>query len=266
MQKSKEPLKARPITNNVFSELPLQVVIPFKNNHVDVSKLLDEIYAIKNVRLSITLVDDNSSNPVFIKQYEHIPFVSCHRFDEDKGFGYCVNHAVKNGKPNIVFVMHSDVYALPKNIFRDLALALHYGVKDKVAMVSAMVDKPMPKSCKELIINPNADTDKYYELLQSDAFSPLICTAFSKTAFAKVGGLPSYPYCWYEDKLLNEKFRAFGYNVGISTRVTVRHHGGKTISELLQKKPAIAEIIKSNKTRYLSESELLKAAAEKIKK
>lgn len=263
--KIEKKINARPLSVNQFKDLPLHIIIPFKNNHHDVGKLLDEIYNIRNVTYSIGLVDDNSENKNFIKQYQQVPFIRTYQFEEDKGFGYCVNHAVKNCKSDIVFVMHSDVYNLPKNIFRDLTYALHYGKKDKLACVSAMVDNPMPKSCSYLKYDPQSDKESYYRVLEGENFLPFVCCAFSKNAFGMAGGFPAYPLCWFEDKLLSEKFRAFGYNIGVSTRVSVRHHGAKTINELLKKNPQIAEILKSNKTRYLAESEMIKEALQKKK-
>jgi hypothetical protein len=262
---AKQIVKARPLAINDFANSPIHIIIPFKENHFDVGRLLDEIYLIRNVTYSISLVDDNSSNPSFLQQYKTIPFINCHRFDEDKGFGYCVNHAVKNNKADINFVLHSDVYNLPRNIFRDMSYALHYGREEKLACVSAMIDKPVPKSCTYLQIDQDADTDNYYKLMPEDGFLPFICVAFSKSAYGIAGGLATYPYCWFEDKLLAEKFRAFGYKMGISTRVQIRHHGSKTVNLLLSKDPEIAQTLKENKKKYESESELIKLAVQNKK-
>jgi glycosyltransferase involved in cell wall biosynthesis len=253
---------ARPIKENPFSNISLDVIVPFKDNHAQVYNLINEIYSIRNVRLKIILVDDNSESAKFIEQFANLPWIKTHRFSENKGFGFCVNHGVKMAESNFCFVMHSDVYNLPKNIFKDMVLGLDAGKNDKLAMISAVLDNPVPKNCTYMCKNSAMDPEAYYSLLSSEQFMPLICVAFSKQAFSKVGGLPTYPLCFFEDKLLAEKFNLFNYKFGLCNRVFVRHRGSQTINNLLNTNPSYKTILEENKKRFVDDIKVVKSASQ----
>jgi GT2 family glycosyltransferase len=221
------------------------------------SSVLESLHANKSITKTVYLIDDNSKNKQICKPYEKVPWIKSIRFDEDKGFGFCVNHAVKQGEANICIVLHSDIFNLPSNFVKNLTAALIAGKNDNVALVSAYVDNPMPKSCLWTKTPNKPDYSKDYELLENDQWLPFMCVAFSKSAFSKAGGLASYPYCWFEDKLLSDKFKAFGYKMAMANKVHVRHKGGVTISKLINENPKILEIVKQNKLKYEKESEIL---------
>jgi len=256
----------RPITNNPYKDFPVDVILPYKDNTLGVANVLESLHANKSTDKKVYLVDDNSENKQFIKQYEKIPWIKSIRFEEDRGFGYCVNHAVKQGSASVCVVLHSDIHAIPVNFIKEMVAALVEGKKDNVALVGAYVDNPMPKSCDYLkkpeVVNPDA----YYSVLQYDQWMPFMAVAFSKSAFGKCGGLATYPYCWFEDKLLNDKLRAFGYNIALANRVFVRHTGGVTVTALCNKKKKIIEILKQNKKLYEQESLILQNFLDKKKK
>jgi GT2 family glycosyltransferase len=253
---------ARPIKENPFGNMSIDVILPFKDNHAQVYSLIDEIYSIRNVRLKLILIDDNSDASKFIEQFAKLPWIKTHRFDENKGFGFCVNHGVKMAESNFCFVMHSDVYNLPKNIFKDMVLGLDAGKNDKVAMISAVLDNPVPKTCNYMCKTSTMDPEAYYSVLEPNQFLPLICVAFSKQAFGKVGGLPSYPLCFFEDKLLAEKFNLFGYKFGLCNRVFVRHKGSETINSLLSKNASFKNILEQNKKRFIDDIKVIKSATQ----
>ena len=252
MKGDNKVVKARPLTNNPLADVAIDIIIPFKDHTAGVSGLLEEIYKFKGIMYRVHLVDDNSRSKSFIWQYQNIPWIKVHQFEEDKGFAYCVNHAVKGTENEINIVLHSDVHNLPLNFMKDMVLGLYQARKDKVSLLSAQTDNPMPKSCSYL--QPEigiVDSDPYYRILpESEQFLPLICAAFFKSEYGKVGGLPAYPYCWFEDRLLSDKLSAFGFNLSVSNRVTVRHTGSVTVSKLLQRQPEIKEFLKANKKSF----------------
>ncbi len=259
-QTNKKILQTRPIQNNVFTAMTVDVIIPIKNNHAQVVSLLDELINLKNVQMLVTLIDDNSESKTFLDQFKNVPWIQTHRFEEDKGFGYCVNHAVKMTKNDINFVLHSDVHTISRNAFQDMVKALIAGKEERLALVSAQTDNTVSKSLKFLQRNNASVTNEPYVLCDESQYVPLIFAAFSKAAFSKVGGLPTYPYCFFEDRLLCEKLRAFNYNCGYTDRVFVRHHGSKSVNYILNKNKKIKDILAENKKRYLEDSELLKSA------
>lgn len=252
-------VKARPLTNNPLTDIAVDIIIPFKDNTVGVSSLLEEIFKFKGIKYRVHLVDDNSRNKNFVLQYTSVPWINVHQFREDKGFGYSVNHAVKGTENNINIVMHSDVYALPLNFMKDMVLGLAYARVDKVSVISAQIDNPVPKSCSYLLpADGITNNDPYYRVLNDpEHFVPFTCVAFYKNEYSKAGGLPPYPYCWFEDRLLNDKLRAFGNNVAVSNRVMVRHKGSATISKVLEKNPEIKQVLKNNKKTFDSDHEMM---------
>ena len=256
-------LVARPIKDNPFESISIDIILPFKDNHAQVYNLINEIYQIRNVRLKLILIDDNSDSAKFIEQFDNLPWIVSHRFTENKGFGYCVNHGVKLAQSDFCFVIHSDIYSLPKNIFKDMVLGLDAGKNDRLAMISAVLDKPVPKTCNYMCKNSTMDPEAYYSLLEPDQFMPLICVAFSKQAFSKVGGLPTYPLCFFEDKLLAEKLNLFNYRFGLCNRVFVRHRGSETINFMLKKNPNLKSVLEQNKKRYTDDIQIIQSAIQK---
>jgi len=251
--------KARPMTNNPLADIAIDIIIPFKDHTAGVSALLEEIYKFRGVRYRVHLVDDNSRNKNFALQYKDVPWIKIHQFDEDKGFGFAVNHAVKGTENNINLVLHSDVYALPLNFMKDMVLGLTYARPDKVSLISAQIDNPVPKTCSYLLpMTGITNNDPYYTVLEDpEHFVPFTCVAFYKNEYSKAGGLPPYPYCWFEDRLLSDKLRAFGYNVAVSNRVMVRHEGSATITKLLQKNPEVKNVLKNNKKTFDQDHDVL---------
>ena len=257
---------ARPITDNPFSQVSVDVIIPFKEDYIGVSDLVNSIHSNRGINKTVVLVDDNSSNKSFCNQYSNVPWIKVIQMHEDKGFGFCVNQAVKESQSDICFVLHSDIHAVPINFLKEMIYLLTSGSKDKLALLSARLDKVAPKSCTWLFQTDSSVPDRTYDLLEEDQWVPFTCCAFSKSAFSKAGGLAMYPYCWFEDKLLSEKLKAFGYKLGVANSVSVRHRGGVTITKLINKNPKILEIMKKNKDIYESDYLQLKNYLDSKKK
>lgn len=256
----------RPITNNPYKDFPVDIILPFKDNTLGVSAVLEELNANKSTDKKVYLIDDNSENKQYIKQFDKTPWIETVRFEVDKGFGYCVNHAVKQGKATVCVVLHSDIYNIPTNFLKEMISALVNGKKDNVALVGSYVDNPMPKSCSYLKKPEIVNMNETYTLLSDDQWLPFMAVAFSRSVFGKCGGLATYPYCWFEDKLLNDKMRAFNYKIAVANRVFVRHVGGVTVTALCNKKKRVIETLKQNKKLYEQESMILQNFLDKKKK
>jgi len=246
---------ARPLENNPLADYVVEVVIPYKENYKSLQDLLIKLNKTKNLKFAVTLVDDNSYNLDFHKNFENVYGLKIIRFDEDKGFGYAVNEAVKQSIHEIFIVMHSDVSDIDLNTLKNLLKGLLDSAKDNVAAISACVDIPLPKECDFLKADSAVNSD--YILLNDNQFLPFICTAFHKTPFSKAGGFPSYPYCLFEDKLLCKKLRMFGYNLAYCPTSFCRHVGGQSVKKLIGRNNEVLEKLKNNKILFEKDLELL---------
>ena len=85
------------IESNPFHMAPVEIIIPFHNEHSQVAKLIDGIFktVLDNFYL-ITLVDDGSTNKNFIKEFNKTPGVRVFRQEKKKGFGAAINLALSN--------------------------------------------------------------------------------------------------------------------------------------------------------------------------
>jgi GT2 family glycosyltransferase len=246
---------AKPLTTDVLRDIVVNIIIPFKENYGAVQNILESIELIRNFRFVVTLVDDNSQNGHFLDTIKKLPGVNTHRFEEDMGFGYCVNHAIKNSEHNICVIMHSDVYDFEANAIRNLVTALIDGKKENICMVSSTTDMVMPKECS--FISRSKGADEPYILIGENEFLPFHCCALSKLAFGKIGGFPVYKYCWFEDKLFAMKAHAFGYKMAYAPRSFVRHRGGETIKQLIKSNSKIVEFLKINRSKFDEESKII---------
>ena len=253
---------ARPMEVSPIVNLVLEIIIPFKENYKTLQDLLFKLQQIKNVNFSVTLVDDNSMNLDFSKNLKNVGGLKIIRLDEDQGFGFAVNEAVKQSKNEYFLVMHSDVYGLDLNTVRTLFLNLLDSRKDNVAAMSAMIDNPLPNECD--YIKADGPIAEDYVVCHDKQFVPFICTAFYKDAFSRVGGFPSYKYCLFEDKLLCKKLKAFGYKVAYCPASFCRHYGGQTVRRLISKNPEALEAIKKNAEIFKKDSQILEDHLKKI--
>jgi GT2 family glycosyltransferase len=238
----------RPVASNVLSDIVIQFILPYKENYAGVISLLEKILAIKNINFEIMIVDDNSKNKTFFDEMNKLNGVSGFRFDEDKGFGYCVNFAVNKTERNICIVLHSDINHFETNTFKNLVLGLISGKNEKVALVSSVMDNPMPKECAW--IKQNEAISSGLKILSNEHFVPFISAAFSKSVFLKVGGMPQYPYCWFEDKVFCKKLYAFGYKAGVVQNSFIRHEGSVSLKQIINRNPQVLQTIKKNKNLH----------------
>lgn len=253
---------ARPVGISPLADVVLEIIIPFKENYKSLQDLLLSLQEIKNVKFSVTLVDDHSKNLDFTRNLKDVHGLKIIRLDEDKGFGYAINEAVKQSKNEYFMVMHSDVYGLDLNTVRTLFKSLLDAEKDNVAVVSAMIDNPLPNDCAFLKADgPIAGT---HVICDDNQFIPFICSAFHKGPFSKAGGFPPYPYCLFEDRLLCKKLKLFGYKLAYCPAAFCRHYGGATVKKLIGKNPEILKIIKNNNQLFKNDSGILDEHLKKI--
>ena len=257
------PIKiARPLENDSLSEILIEILIPFKDNYKSVSDILLNLQNIKNINFVVTLIDDNSDNISFGENLKKLPGINFIRLNENRGFGFCINEAVKLSKNSIFVVMHSDVFNIETNSIKNLVKGLIEGKAENVAVVSGVFDNPLPKECGFLKFENPANLDLQI-ITNSNDFVPFIFAAFSKNAFAKAGGFPNYNYVLYEDKLLCKKLMAFGYKIAYCPKAFCRHKGGETIKKLISKDKKILELIKNNKIAFQQDSKMLDEFLEK---
>lgn len=248
--------KTRPLENDPLANLIVEILIPYKENYKSVSDVLLNLQNIANVNFYVTLIDDNSENISFGENLKKLPGINLIRFNENKGFGFCINEAVKQSKNSVFLVLHSDVTNIEINAVRNLVMALIEGKNENVALVSGVFDNPLPKECDYLKFESPSNSS--LEIIKNNNhFIPFIFAAFSKNAFAKVGGFPNYDYVLYEDKLLCKKLMAFGYKIAFCPKAFCRHKGGETIKKLISKDKSILQSLKNNKILFENDSKIL---------
>jgi GT2 family glycosyltransferase len=255
MKNSNNIKVARPLENNPLAEYVVEVIIPYKENYKRLQDLLIKLDKTRNINFLVTLVDDNSCNLDFHKNFENVHGLKIIRLDEDKGFGYAVNEAVKQSMHELFIVMHSDVSNIDLNTLKNLLKGLIASKKDNVAAIAACTDIPLPKECDFLKADHAVNSE--YVLLNNNQFIPFICTAFHKTPFSKVGGFPTYPYCLFEDKLLCKKLKIFGYNLAYCPTSFCRHVGGESVKKLIGRNDKVLEKLKNNKILFQKDCEVL---------
>jgi len=253
---------ARPVGLSPLADVVLEIIIPFKENYKSLKDLLFSLQEIKTVKFSVTLVDDNSMNLDFSKNFKDVHGLKVIRLNEDKGFGFAVNEAVKQSKNEYFLTMHSDVYGIDLNTVKSIFMSLLDAEKDKVAAISAMIDNPLPVDCS--FLKADGPIAAPIVICEENQFIPFICTAFHKGPFSEVGGFPSYPYCLFEDRLLCKKLKLFGYKVGYSPSAFCRHYGGSTVKKLIAKNPEILKTIKNNNQLFKKDCSILDEHVKKI--
>jgi GT2 family glycosyltransferase len=240
---------AKPIipTQSNFS---VDVIIPFRNQYDKVIQLVEQlIRTVTYPIFNIVLVDDGSTNKFFTSSLSKIPNCKIIQNDSTLGFGASVNKAVMASKTDFVCVMHSDTQVVQKNFLWNLAKNLSNHKDKKVAAVSAVTNNPMSKDCK--FLQRHEASNEPIEILASDQYLPLFCCMISKPVFMKVGKLPEFPFCWYEDRFFAKSIYANGYALAFDPSVFVFHTGGATVTELVNEGKKHLEIIKNNRNLYI---------------
>lgn len=238
------------------SSFTVDVIIPFRDEYQLVVKLLEQILRMVTYPVyNIVLVDDGSKNKNFINSLTKIKNLKIIQNEKPVGFAASVNKAVKESKTDFICVMHSDTEVLQKNFLWILAKTLSEQKNNKVAAVSAVTDNPMSKEC--LFLQKHECQNDPPQIIDANQYLPFFCIMLSRPVFLKVGSLPEFPYCWYEDKLFAKLLHLSGYRMAYDPSCFVKHIGGATIKQLINKDKSVLDVIKNNKNLYQMKLESL---------
>jgi GT2 family glycosyltransferase len=234
-----------PTTSNFY----VDVIIPFRNQYDKVIGLVEQLTrSVTYPSFNIVLVDDGSQNKFFSQGLNRIKNCKIIKNDVSVGFGASVNKAVMESKTDFICIMHSDTQVMQKNFLWNLAKSLSNNKDKKLAAVSAVTNNPMSKDC--LFLKKQEATADPVEFLAPDQYLPLFCCMISRPVFLKVGKLPEFPLCWYEDRFFAKALNSHGYTLAYDPSVYVGHLGGVTVADVVRENPKNLEVLKNNRNLY----------------
>lgn len=225
------------IENNPFHLSPVEIIIPFHNEHSRVAKLIDSIFktVLDNFYL-ITLVDDCSLNKGFVKEFSKTPGVRIFRQEKQKGFGAAVNLALSNPfsvridgmKSSIpwVIIMHSDVVVEDNQWLGNMGNSMMKLKNSGVKMISPKTNNPVEqnlalKGDKGLISD---------DVVLKEGFLPMYCVMAHRELFSKVGQLKEFPYAGTEAEEYALRMRSKGYLQAVCGSSWVNHFGRASLA------------------------------------
>lgn len=222
----------RTVTVNTFRMQPVEIIIPFHNEHLRVIDLVNDIFAtVRDNKYLVTLVDDCSTNKEFVRQIEEkkMPGVRVISHAEQKGFGAAVNSALRNPfrkDINWVCILHSDVRLKDTNWLLNLGNCLNRLKDQGVKMVAPLTDNPVVDNP---LLKSEAATNEADAVLK-EGFLPFYCVLAHRELFQRVGLLPEYPYAGDEAEDYAFAMRAKGFAQAVCKSSWVKHEGRATLS------------------------------------
>lgn len=211
---------------NGFLFAPVDIIIPFHNEHHKVSRLLQGIFgSIRTNRYQISLVDDGSTNEEFIDLFRKVPGVVSFRHEEQRGFGAALNTAIQRTKQPYILILHSDVEVRGGSWLSELGKTYNDLREKKVKMIGAMTNNPVVDDERMICESGNTVSD----FILGDGFLPLYCALCKRELFNRVGLFKEYPYAGGEAEEFAFRMRKKGYKQGVCGSSWVYHEGRGTL-------------------------------------
>jgi GT2 family glycosyltransferase len=113
---------------------------------------------------------------------------------------------------------------------------------NNVAVMSSVSNNPM---AHEDILKRNQAEDEPARIIDI-SFLPLYCACVNVRAFASIGGVPEFPYAWFEDEAVCAKLKKHGYNLAVCPSSYVYHQGMGTIKGLVNSQKDVLDVMKNN--------------------
>lgn len=230
----------RTVTVNTFRMQPVEIIIPFHNEHLRVINLVNDIFAtVHDNRYLVTLVDDCSSNKEFVRQIEEkkMPGVRVISNNQQKGFGASVNNALRNPfRRDIswICILHSDIRLKDSNWLLNLGNCLNRFKEKGVKMVAPLTNNPVVDN--SLLKAEGASQEE--DVVLKEGFLPFYCVLAHRELFMRVGLLPEYPYAGGEAEDFALAMRVKGFGQAVCRSSWVQHEGRATISQFDKDKRA----------------------------
>lgn len=227
------------------------VVVPYHGQYSAVRQCIGSIFLqTRKVPFRITLVDDGSPNKEFFSTIAQMDNqVDGVRFEQPKGFGACLNEAIKLTKEPWLVFMNSDCIVHESDWLIELHKALENGMKNKIGLVSSVMNNG---GSSKLIERARMDK-REKALIEVSEPLPLICAMAPRKLFNKVGLFKEYPFGWYEDEYFFWAMNKLGYKQAICEKSWVEHKGGLTTQMLWAENPEIKTIMTEKNREKCSE-------------
>lgn len=239
------------IKNPVFGRSPVDIIVPFHGQYRRLVSLIESVLRVRSNPYLLTLVDDGSPNPDFLKQIEKVPQLNRIRLDEQVGFGAALHAGFKATRQPFVMFMHSDCEALDPSWMLSLGQTLLELEGQGVGMVSARSDNPL---CDDPRFVGKLNSVTEHVILEPGESMPLYCSMCRRELFDKIGGfVKEYPFAMYEDQELSYRMSVHGVKQAISGTSWIKHYGNATISEVSRSKPLAMKQMEENYNRCLAD-------------
>jgi GT2 family glycosyltransferase len=239
------------IKHPVFGRSPVDIIVPFHGQYKRLITLIESVLRVRSNPYLLTLVDDGSPNPGFLKQLEKVPQLNRIRLDEQVGFGAALQAGFQATKQPFVMFMHSDCEALDPSWMLSLGQTLIELEEKGVGMVSARSDNPF---CDDTRFEGKLNSTSEHVILESGESMPLYCAMCRRGLFNKIGGfIKSYPFAMYEDQELSYRMGVHGVKQAISGTSWIKHHANATISEVSRSNPLALGQMEKNYDRCVAD-------------
>jgi GT2 family glycosyltransferase len=209
-----------------FLFAPIDIIIPFHNEHNLVSRLIESIFnSVRTNRYQINLVDDGSDNESFINSLSKIPGVVSYRHEKQRGFGAAVNTAIQKTKQPYILILHSDVVVKGNTWLSKLGETYNNLRTKNIKMIGAMTDNPVVDDARMVSERETPVKD----FILGDGFLPMYCVLCRRELFQRVGLLKEYQYAGYEAEEFSLRMRKMGYKQAVCGSSWVHHDGRGTL-------------------------------------
>jgi GT2 family glycosyltransferase len=249
MTQEKTALK-RAFNANPFYMVPVEIIVPFYNEHARVTSLISDIFGtVQSNRYMLTLVDDGSENKNFVSQINEkkLSGVRVLRQPTRKGFAAAVNLALATPpEADIPFVcvIQSDVRLKDSAWLLNLGKSLCEMKAKNVKMVCPTTNNPMTDN--EALIAPKLQNDPDNEL---KGFIPMYCFLANRELFKRLGPLEEFPYAGCEAEEYASRMEKAGFKQGVCGSSWVHHEGGCTLANLRSDRKA-QEILRKAREEF----------------
>ena len=221
----------------------LSIAIPFHGRYENVTSLVSNIHRYaKGFDLEILLMDDNSPNKDYINKFNDVAFMKQYQSDEHRGFGACVNAAMKNAAYKNFMVIHSDC-KIDSNIFIPM-----YNCLEKYDLVSPKTNNPIEGD--EAQKGDRTVTD---DVLISENFLSLYAFMIKTDLFKRLGGLKEYRYAFFENKELAVRMSLNKLKQGICGAAFIHHQGHLTVMDVARKSQEARKQMEENENLYIND-------------
>ena len=228
---------------NLNNKVSTTFILPYLGEYSKVIDLIENINSIfLNLEKTIIIIDDGSINKDFSRSIIKTNKYIVVRHEKTKGFGACVNVGLRESRTKHAIVLHSDIKFFDRNCIINMLKEINKPEMEKVAILSSVTNNPL---IHENILKRKQAEDESAQIVDVN-FLPLYCACVNVRALLNVGGIPEFPYAWFEDEALCHQLKSYGYKLAVCPSAYVYHEGMGTIGNLVNTNKDILDTMKNN--------------------